>query len=115
MKEYIRDNYINKFDERINKISSLYTVSLDHAGCYLCNYENNYICHKFNGGCKNVNVCAYIRKTELLKTFLKEIHWYEQCNKNKGDTCEHGRCQYSVLTLGQESGFFCGRDDNLKA
>lgn len=46
--------------------------------------------------------------------FLKEIHWYEQCNKNKGDECENGRCQYSILSLGQENSFYCGRSDNLK-
>lgn len=42
--------------------------------------------------------------------FLKEIRWHEQCVKNKGDKCEYGRCQYSVLTLGQEDGFYCGRE-----
>lgn len=53
-------------------------------------------------------------KLEKANMFLKEIHWYEQCNKNKGDKCEHGRCQYSVLTLGQDNGFLCGRSHNLK-
>lgn len=42
---------------------------------------------------------------ERYNMFLKEIHWYEQCDKNKGDKCEHSRCQYSVLTLG--NGFYC--------
>ena len=51
---------------------------------------------------------------EKVNMFLKEIHWYEQCDKNKGDKCEHGRCQYSVLSLGQENGFCCGRSHNLK-
>ena len=75
-------NYMNEFDARVDEISLLYDVSNDHAGCYLCNYEDDYICHKFNGGCKNVNVCAYIQETELQKrlehvnTFLKEIGIY---------------------------------------
>ena len=49
-------------------------------------------------------------KLEKANMFLKEIHWYEQCDKNKGDKCEHNRCKYSVLTLRQESGLSCGRE-----
>lgn len=46
---------------------------------------------------------------ERTNTLLKEIHWYKQCNKNNGDKCEHSRCKYSILSLGQENGVFCGR------
>ena len=49
-------------------------------------------------------------KLEKANMFLKDIHWYEQCDKNKCDKCEHSRCKYSVLTLGQESGLSCGRE-----
>lgn len=51
---------------------------------------------------------------EKCNVFLKEIHWYEQCDKNIGDKCEHSRCQYSVLTLGQESKLSCGREHNKR-
>lgn len=41
---------------------------------------------------------------------LTEVHWFEQCDKNDGDKCEHGRCVKAILSLGGEnSGFFCGR------
>ena len=44
--------------------------------------------------------------------FLKEIHWYEKCDKHKGDKCEHGKCQYSVWTFGNGfSNSTCGRYD----
>lgn len=52
---------------------------------------------------KNDNDCKSLDK------ILKEIHWYEQCDKHKGDQCEHIRCKYSVLSLGQGSNLFCGR------
>lgn len=48
---------------------------------------------------------------EKVNIFLKEIYWYKQCDKNKGDKCEHSRCKYSVLTLGQGGAVSCGRID----
>lgn len=48
---------------------------------------------------------------EKVNIYLKEINWYEQCDKNKGDKCEHSRCKYSVLTLGQGGAVSCGRTD----
>ena len=47
-------------------------------------------------------------RLEKINIFLKEIHWYEQCDKNNGDKCEHCRCQYSVLHNGKNN-FTCGR------
>ena len=46
--------------------------------------------------------------------FIKAVNSYKQCNKNKGDKCEHSRCKYSILIIdsadfGQGSGFYCGR------
>lgn len=56
--------------------------------------------------------CYKKRKENAANTFLKQVHWYEQCDKNNGEKCECGRCKYSVLSLGQENGFFCGRNSN---
>lgn len=52
------------FEPELNRISSTYQISEDHAGCYLSNYENEYICHKHNGGCKNIKWCREIREKE---------------------------------------------------
>lgn len=42
--------------------------------------------------------------------FLTEFYWYEHCDKNNGDKCEHGKCQFSVLNLGHgQFDFTCGR------
>ena len=54
------------------------------------------------------------KKIKNLDIFFKEVSWHKQCNKSKGDNCEHGHCRYSVLLLGQTSGFFCGRNDDIK-
>lgn len=38
--------------------------------CYLLNYEDGYICHKYNGSCKNIDICKKIsedeRKTKIM-------------------------------------------------
>ena len=50
---------------------------------------------------------------EKVNLFLKEIYWYEQCDKNKGDPCEHIRCKYCVLTFGRGSELSCGREQGV--
>ena len=45
---------MKNFESELTRISSISQVSGNHAGCYLSNYENEYICHKHNGGCKNI-------------------------------------------------------------
>lgn len=52
------------FDYNLIRIISTYQISKDHAGCYLSNYENKYICHKHNSGCKNIEMCREISKKE---------------------------------------------------
>lgn len=43
---------------------STYQITEDHAGCYLSNYEDEYICHKYNGGCRHANKCKEISDKE---------------------------------------------------
>lgn len=38
-----------------------------NTATFLSNYGNNYICHKHNGGCSNVNKCKEISKKEKNK------------------------------------------------
>jgi hypothetical protein len=50
------------FEDRANEISLMYEISFTHAGCYICNFEDDYMCHKFNGGCKNIELCRKIKE-----------------------------------------------------
>lgn len=56
--------------------------------------------------------CYEKRKKDTEKrvnALLKEIHWYEQCDKNNGDKCEHSRCKYSKIVLEENNIIFCNR------
>ncbi len=48
------------FEEKVNEISIIYQVTDEHAGCYLSNFEDDYICHKCIGGCKTIKKCKEI-------------------------------------------------------
>ena len=51
-----------KFDSDLKKIIALYSVTEEHAGCYLCNFDDEYICHKYNGGCEKLEQCRQIKE-----------------------------------------------------
>lgn len=55
------------FEERLNRISTTYHITHDHAGCQLSNFEDDYICYKHNGGCKNIDKCREIFKKESIQ------------------------------------------------
>ena len=48
-------------------LTEKYGIHGAQACCYMCNFENDYICHQYNGGCKRLDVCRKIRETEELK------------------------------------------------
>lgn len=58
------DKLREEFEEKQNKLSTKYNISGDHAGCYLSNFEDDYICHRYNSGCKNIDKCKAIFKEE---------------------------------------------------
>lgn len=51
---------------------------------------------------------------EKTEKFLKEIHWYEQCDRDYDDKCEHIRCKYAKFISGEDGGVFCNRNDVIK-
>lgn len=53
------------FEKKLNRISTTYQIANDHAGCWLSNFEDDYICHKHNGKCKNITKCREIYKREV--------------------------------------------------
>lgn len=42
-------------------LTEKYGIHGAHAGCYICNFENDYICHQFNGGCDRIDMCRRMR------------------------------------------------------
>lgn len=46
----------------IKKISLLFNIDESHAGCYLCNYLDKYICIEYKNGCKKLEQCKQIHK-----------------------------------------------------
>lgn len=61
----------------MNKIDEIYYKELDrltHLGltvgqakCHMVNFEDNYICHKYNGGCYKYQSCRKISEKRNLE------------------------------------------------
>lgn len=45
------------FLKEVNAIKEKYGVSDNQAACYISNYSDEYICKRFNGGCKDISLC----------------------------------------------------------
>ena len=59
------NEYHGTADEYIEKhryLTDKYNIHGAQACCYMCNFENDYICHQYNGGCKRIDVCRKIRE-----------------------------------------------------
>ena len=37
-----------------------------------------------------------------INDFLKEVYYYEYCNKAENEECEHIHCMYSIVHIGSE-------------
>ena len=48
-----------------NRLISTYNITSTHAGCYMCNFEDKYICVEHNGGCKSLDKCRSIYEKEM--------------------------------------------------
>jgi hypothetical protein len=61
------NEYPGSADEYIDRhryLTEKYNIHGAQACCYMCNFENDYICHQYNGGCKRIDVCRKIREDE---------------------------------------------------
>ena len=56
-----------KFEKDIKRMVDEYKISEGHAACYLCNWEDTYICHTHNGGCSFGLKCHSICESEKQK------------------------------------------------
>ena len=59
--------------ERHQELRGKYKIHGAHAACYLENYESDYICHQYNGGCRRIDVCRKIYREEPEKVSLKHM------------------------------------------
>lgn len=55
---------LKPFFQKCKMISKKYNISNNHAACFICNYNDDYICKKFNGGCKTIKTCEEIYNGE---------------------------------------------------
>lgn len=55
---------MNAFQTSIKNLVENHKITSIHAGCYVCNYEDDFICHRYNNGCKNVDKCKSIYEKE---------------------------------------------------
>jgi len=62
----LKDYYNNMFDKKVTRLCDSYHVSDGMVRCYLVNFEDDYICHKYNGGCKFINECRHIEASESI-------------------------------------------------
>lgn len=51
-----------EYIERHQQLTDKYDIHGAQAACYMCNFENDYICHQYNGGCSRIDVCRKIRE-----------------------------------------------------
>lgn len=53
-----------EFVEQRDALMDKYQIDRNLAGCYLVNFEDNYICHVVAGECNNLRKCRLIRMME---------------------------------------------------
>lgn len=53
---------VKKFNADLKEIIDTCQVDEGLAACYLCNFEDEYICHTHNGGCKKIWQCKDIQE-----------------------------------------------------
>lgn len=52
----------NDFESVLNILAKRFPdINVGLLGCYLCNFEDEYICREYNGGCKNIDICKEIK------------------------------------------------------
>ena len=60
----VNDISLKEYTTRQRLLSDRYRIHPDHAGCYLVNFEHDYICHRYNGGCECLSKCRLIDMME---------------------------------------------------
>lgn len=53
-----------EYSEQHRYLMDKYKIRGMHACCYMCNFDNEYVCHQYNGGCHWIGVCRNIQEQE---------------------------------------------------
>jgi hypothetical protein len=64
---YNETNPLKDFDKDVKRLVEEYMISKELAACHLCNWEDTYLCHTFNGGCSLGLKCSNIYESEQRK------------------------------------------------
>ena len=56
------EDVLDKMDRDLKKIIDTCSVDEGHAACYLFNFGDEYICYKYNGGCKKIEQCISMQE-----------------------------------------------------
>jgi len=59
-RSFISSDHITDFRNKISILVNTYKISEEQAGCYLSNFDDEFICRKYNGGCKEYDSCKKI-------------------------------------------------------
>jgi hypothetical protein len=57
-------DYGDNFEMQKDALMNEYGITANHAGCYLVNFFDEYICKAYNGGCPQLGVCGKIEESE---------------------------------------------------
>lgn len=57
-------DYGDNFEKQKDALMNEYGITANHAGCYLVNFCDEYICKAYNGGCPRLEVCGKIEESE---------------------------------------------------
>lgn len=63
------------YSKQHSKLTAKYGIHGAHAGCYLENYESEYVCHQYNGGCPRFHECQCIHEEEQKKDETIHAKW----------------------------------------
>ena len=72
------NDYPDDYCKRHPKLIKECGVHGAHACCYLCNFESDYICHQYNGGCPRIEECRWIHN-------LEQRGWLTDSGDEKGE------------------------------
>lgn len=51
-----------EFENGIKDIVNQNGFTEEHAACYICNFEDQYICREYNGGCNSYKKCKAVKR-----------------------------------------------------
>lgn len=63
-RSHISDDKLDAFKLKAKELSNVFQIPEGQADCYMCNFEDAYICKEYNGGCKSIDECQAIYRNK---------------------------------------------------